>query len=372
MSFRPIVYTIEDTMLNITFIPALSTLSRVAAGALFASAMSQYPSSTALAQATPSYRITKTIALGAPDRWDYLTFDAASDRVFVAHGDQVTVVDGREGTVIGNVGGFPGGTHGVAIVADMGRGYSDDGKAGTATSFDLKLLRPLRTTKAGIDADGIVFDPFSRHVFVINGDSGSVTAIDPARETVAATIKVGGGLEFGVVDAQGKLYVNGAERQEVVRIDTNTNRVDARWPIPNCTRPHGIAIDSLTHRVFATCVNNIMVVIDTDTGATIATLPIGSRSDAAVFDAKRKLAFSSNGDGTLTVVAEQGPNQFVVLGNVPTALGARTMALNPDSGRIYLVTADFTVNDKASAADARHRYVVTPGTMHMLFLDPVP
>jgi YVTN family beta-propeller protein len=209
-------------------------------------------------------------------------------------------------------------------------------------------------------------------VFVINGDSGSVTVIDPARETVVATIKVGGGLEFGAVDAQGKLYINGAERQEVVRIDTNTNRVDARWPIPKCTRPHGIAIDSLTHRVFATCVNNVMVVIDTDTGATVATLPIGSHSDAAVFDAKRKLVFSSNGDGTLTVVAEKGPNQFAVLGNIPTALGARTMALNPDSGRIYLVTADFTVNDKASAADARHRYVVTPGTMHMLFLDPVP
>jgi YVTN family beta-propeller protein len=324
------------------------------------------------AQTTPAYRVTKTVALGPPDRWDYLTFDAESGRVFVAHGDRVTVVDGRDGTLLGQVEGFPGGTHGVAIAAHAGKGYSDDGKAGTATSFDLKTLKPLTTINASKGADGVIFDPFSRHVFVINGDSESVTVIDPSRDAGVATVKVGGGLEFGVADARGKLYIDGVERQEIVRIDTTTNRVDARWPVPNCSRPHGITIDPLTRRIFATCVNNAMVVVDADSGATIATLPIGARSDAAAFDPKRQLVFSSNGDGTLTVVAEKGPNQFEVVANIPTALGARTMAIDPSSGRIYLITADFTVNDKAVPGDARRQYVTTPGTVHLLFLDPTP
>jgi YVTN family beta-propeller protein len=344
----------------------------VVVGALLAFALWHCWCASAIAQTLPTYRVTKTVALGPPDRWDYLTFDAESGRVFAAHGDRVTVVDGRDGAVLGQVEGFPGGTHGVAIVSRAGRGYSDDGKAGTATSFDLKTLKPLRTIKAAAGADGVIFDPFSRHVFVINGDSESVTVIDPSSDVVVATIEVGGGLEFGAVDAHGKFFIDGVERQEIVRIDTATSRVDARWPIRNCARPHGIAVDPLTHRAFATCVNNVMVVVNTDTGATIATLPIGSRSDAAAFDPKRKLVFSSNGDGTLTVIAEKGQNQFVVLGNVPTALGAKTMALDPDSGRIYLLTADFTVNDKADPTDTRHRYVTTPGTVHMLFLDPAP
>ncbi len=321
---------------------------------------------------TPTYRVTKTVALGPPDRWDYLTFDAESGRVFAAHGDRVTVVDGRDGTILGQIEGFPGGTHGVAIASYAGRGYSDDGHAGTATSFDLKTLKPLRTINAGKGADGIVFDPFSRHVFVINGDGESVSVIDPSSDEVVATIKVGGGLEFGAADARGKFYVNGVERQEIVRIDTKTSRVDARWPVRNCSRPHGIAIDPLTRRIFATCVNNVMVVVDADSGAIIATLPIGSGSDAAAFDPQRKLVFSSNGDGTLTVIAEKGPNQFEVMGNIPTAVGARTMALDAVSGRVYLITADFTDNDKTASGDARRRHSMVPGTVHLLFLDPTP
>ena len=340
--------------------------------AFFAFVFAHDSSADAGAQAMPAYRVTRVVALGPPDRWDYLTFDAGSGRLFVAHGDGVTVVDGREGTVLGKVEGFPGGTHGVAIASYAGRGYSDDGHAGTATSFDLKTLKPLSTIKAGKGADGIVFDPFSRHVFVINGDGESVTVIDPSTDAVVAAVEVGGGLEFGAADARGKLYIDGVERQEIVRVDTRTNRVDARWPLPGCSRPHGIAIDPLTHRVFATCVNNVMVVVDGDSGGIIATLPIGSGSDAAAFDPKRRLVFSSNGDGTLTVVAEKGPDRFEVLSNIPTARGARTMALDAATGRVYLITADFRINDKAAPEDARHRYSIIPGTVHLLFLDPTP
>ena len=324
----------------------------------------------ATAQELPNYRVAKKVALSAPDRWDYLTFDPGSGRVYVAHGDRVTVVDGRDGAILGQIGSFPGGSHGVAIAAANARGYSDDGKAGTVTSFDLATLKPLTTMKSALGADGIIFDPSSHHVFVVNGGSGSVTVIDPVTDTPIAHIDVGGDLEFAAADGRGKVYVNGAEKREIVRIDAATNRVDGRWPVPTCEQPHGIATDASTGRIFVTCINKIMVVIDSESGATVATLPIGSRSDAAAFDSKRKLAFSSNGDGTLTVIEEKSANQFTVLGNIPTELGARTMTLDPATGRIYLVTADYAINDKADPTDTRHRYTVLPGTVHMLFLDP--
>ncbi len=339
-------------------------------GTLCALLFLQYRFDGAWAQSAPLYSITKSIALGAPDRWDYLTFDRDSGRVFLAHGDRVTVINGRDGNVVAEIVGFPGGAHGVAIASQAKRGYSDDGKAGTVTSFDLATLKPMRTIVSGAGADGIIFDPFSGHVFVVNGSGESVSVIDPTKDAALTTIKVGGDLEFGAPDGKGKLYINGAERREIVRIDTAANRIDARWPIPSCERPHGIAVDPSTRRLFATCVNKILVIVDADTGGLISTLPIGARTDAAAFDPKRKLVFSSNGDGTLTVIAEKAPNAFVVAGNVATALGARTMALDPDSGRIYLVTADFTVNDKVDASDTRHRYTITAGTVRLLFLDP--
>src|SRR5208282_3301255 len=270
-------------------------------------------SDNARAQSAPAYSITKTIAIGAPDHWDSVVFDHASHPIFVAHGDRVTVVDGHDGTIVGQVEGFPGGTHGIAISTATGRGYSDDGKAGTASSFDLATLKLLNTIKAAVDADGIVFDPASGHVFVINGNSGSVTVIDPASDSAITTLNVGGGLEFATEDGNGNLYINGAEKREIVRIDTATNQVDARWPVPNCERPHGIAIDSAAHRLFSSCVNNVLVVVNTNTGATVATLPIGSRTDGAGFDPKRKLVFSSNGDGTLSIIAQKRPDSYVSL-----------------------------------------------------------
>ena len=339
---------------------------------LFALALTLAFCSNGFAQSAPSYTVTKTVALGAPDRWDYLTFDPSSHRVFVAHGDRVTVVDGRDGAIVGQVEGFPGGPHGVAIVPASGRGYSDDGKAGTASSFDLATLKQIKTIKAAPDADGILFDPVSKHIFVINGDSASVTVINPATDTAITTISAGGGLEFAVLDDSGKLYVDGAEKHEIVRIDTKTNQVDAHWAMPNCTKPRGIAIDTATHRLFSSCANNVLVVISTDSGATVASLPIGSRTDAAAFDPRRKLVFSSNGDGTLSMIAEKGPNNFVALASIPTMLGARTMTIDPDSGRLYLVGADYTINAAADPADIRHRYVVTPGSAKLLFLDPTP
>ena len=326
----------------------------------------------AFAQSAPLYTVTKTVALGAPDRWDFVVFDPTSHKVFVAHGDRVTVVDGRTGAILGNVEGLQGGAHGIAIVPGTGRGYTDDGRAGTAASFDLDKLNLINTIKADADADAIVFDPTSGHVFVVDGDPGKLTVIDPKSDSAVATIDAGGKLETAVADDNGKLYVNGEEKREIIRVDTATNQVDGHWPIPNCTSPHGLALDPEAHRLFSSCTNNVLVIVDADTGTTIATLPIGARSDAAAFDPKRKLIFSSNGDGSLSVIAEKDANTFVTVASVATLRSARTMAVDPVSGRLYVVAADTTVNPSADPSDLRHRYVVTPGSAKLLFLDPAP
>jgi YVTN family beta-propeller protein len=318
----------------------------------------------------PLYTITKTVSIGAPDHWDLLTFDPESRRVYIAHGDRVTVVDGRSGEVLGNVEGFAGGTHGVAVVPGSGRGYTDDGRAGTAGSFDLKTLKALKTIKADDDADAIVFDPASGHIFVVDSDPGKITVIDTKTDTVIATLEGGGKLEIGAADGRGKVYINGEEKQEILRVDTRTNTIDARWPIPSCTSPHGLAIDAKARRIFSSCENNVMVVIDADNGKQLAELPIGSRTDGAAYDPGRKRAFSSNGDGTLTVIGEKTPNSFVSLGSVPTMRGARTMTVDPKTGRLYLVAADLTVDESVDPADVRHRYSVVPGSAKLLFLDP--
>jgi YVTN family beta-propeller protein len=299
-------------------------------------------------------------------------FDPDSKRVYVAHGDRITVVDGRSGAVIGTVEGMPGGTHGVAISHATGKGYTDDGKAGMAVAFDLKSLKVVKQIKAEPDADGIVFDPPSGHIFVIDGDSGRLTVIDPKTDAVVATVDGGGGLEFGVTGNNGKFYVDGAEKNQIVRVDTKTNMADAHWAMPACVKPHGLAIDQEHHRLFASCSNKIMVVVNADTGAVIATLPIGDGTDFASFDPERGLAYSSNRDGTLSVVAELSPDNFASLPAISTQIGARTMAIDPDSGRIYLVTADMTLNDAASSADSRRRYSVKPGSVRLLFLDLAP
>jgi YVTN family beta-propeller protein len=344
--------------------PAFAAMMTVLAAN--AAAAAAYP------EAQPNYHITKVVPLGKPDRWDYVVFDPTSHRVYVAHGDRITVVNGRSGARIGTVKGMPGGAHGVAIPHATGMGYTDDGHAGMVVKFKLKTLKVVKRIRAEADADGIVFDPASGHIFVIDGDSGKLTVIDPKTDAVVATVDGGGGLEFGDTGDNGKFYVDGVEKNEIVRVDTATNLADAHWAMPTCVKPHGLAIDRSHHRLFASCSNKVMVVMNADSGAVIATLPIGEGTDFATFDPERGLAYSSNRDGTLSVVAERSPDDFVALAPIPTPIGARTMAIDPKTGRIYLVTAEMTVNESAASNDFRHRYTIKPGSVRLLFLDRGP
>jgi YVTN family beta-propeller protein len=321
----------------------------------------------------PSYHVTKTVALGAPDRWDYIVYDSNMHRVYVSHGDRVTVVDGNNGTILGQIqGAMPGGTHGIGISTATGKGYTDDGQAGVAVPFDLKTLKVGAPVKAEKDADGIAFDPTSGHVFVVDGDSEKLTVVDPKTDSVVATIDGGGGLEYAVAGGNGKVYVNGAEKKEILRIDTATNKVDAHWPIPDCTSPHGLAVDPNGHRLFSTCLNSVMMVLNTDTGAVVAKMPIGAGTDGAAFDPKRKLAFSSNNDGTISVIQEKDAQTFVGLGSIKTQVTGKNMGIDPDTGRLFVAVADIDPKAPVPAGPNGRpgRPRPLPGTLKLLFLDP--
>jgi hypothetical protein len=321
------------------------------------------------AQKAPEYRTVKTVALGAPDRWDYVVFDSGSGRVFIAHGDELTVVDGSSGEIAGHVKGFHGITHGIAVVKDSDRGYTDEGEAGKAASFDLKTLAVQKRIQAAEGADAITFDPVSNHVFIINGDAGTITVIDPKADGAVGTIAVGGKLEYGVPGENGRLFVNGAAKREVVSIDTSNNNIAARWPVPDCDSPHGLAIDAGSHRLFVSCLNQLLTVVDSQSGHIVGTVPIGSGSDAVVFDPKRKLVFSSNGkDGNISVIDAKNPASYTSLGSIKTAISARTMSINPATGRLYLASADIVPN----APPANNGRIPTvPGSLKLIFLDPV-
>ncbi len=326
----------------------------------------------ALAADTPkvSYKLVQTIPLGAGERWDYVTYDPDANRVFVSHGDHVTVVDLAHGAVAGQISTFPGGTHGIGIATAAGRGYTDDGKAGTVGSFDLKTFNVTATLKAAPDADGIVSDPASGHIFVIEGDSGTISVVDPKANAVVATIAVGEGLEAGTSDGAGKLYVDGAEKNDMVEIDTKTNSVVAHWPMADCVRPHGIAVDPVARRVFATCVNKEMMVLDADNGRIVANPPIGSGSDGAGFDPVRKIAISSNGEGTLSLIKEIDPEHFVALDPVSTARSARTMAIDPGTGRVFLPAADVAKVDPPTTPGGRPHVTFAPNSLKLLVFAP--
>ncbi len=316
--------------------------------------------------AAPAYHLVQTTPLGAPDRWDYVVFDRPSHRVYVAHGDTLSVVDGPSGRLVGKVEGIAGGTHGTAVSVAAGQGFTDDGKAGVVVAFDLATLKILTRIPAADDADGIVADPVTGHIFVVDGDPGKVSVIDPRTDAGIATLDGGGKLEAAVADGRGRLFVNGEAKRDVVVIDTRTDRVLAHWPIPDCESPHGIAVDPVGGRLFTSCENSLMEVLDTSTGKVVAAVPIGLGSDSAAWDPKRKRAFSSNGaDGTISVIQQKTADSYEALAPIVTVRSGRTMDLDPETGRLFVAAADLDPN---VAPGARRRAL--PGSLRLLSYDP--
>ncbi|HEY1859361.1 MAG TPA: YncE family protein [Gemmataceae bacterium] len=288
--------------------------------------------------AAPSYKVTDKFALGGDGGWDYLTFDAAAKRLYIARNNRVMVVDAEKGKLIGEVPETQG-IHGVALVPDLNRGFTSNGGDASVTVFDLKTLKETARIKVGKRPDALVYDPATGRVFTMNAGDSTASAIDVKTEKVAGTVDLGGKPEAVVSDEKGHIYVNIENKNEIVDIDADKLKVVHRWPVGPGEEPAGLAIDRAKRRLFATCHNEKMIVLDADSGKVLGTPAIGKGTDACVFDADAGLAFSSNGDGTLTIVKDDGKGKFEVVDNVKTQQGARTMALDPNTHKIYLATA---------------------------------
>jgi DNA-binding beta-propeller fold protein YncE len=313
-----------------------------------------------------TYTLVKSVPLGAPDRWDYVVYDDQTHRVYVAHGDRLAVVDARTGNLVGEVAGIAGGTHGTAVSLATGQGFTDDGRNGKAVAFDLPSLKVTREIAANVDADALALDAATGKLFVVEGDPAALTVIDTRTDAPVAMIKAGEKLEYAVADGRGSIYVAGEANGDMLKIDAGSNSIAARWPTPGCSSPHGIAFDARAHRAFMGCVNNVMMVVDTASGRTVARLPIGRGSDAVAFDPVRKRIFSSNGaDGTISVYQQLSPDRYVALPPIETSVSARTMSLDPKTGRLFVAAAD---TDPSPTPGSRAK--VRPGTLKLLILQP--
>jgi YVTN family beta-propeller protein len=322
---------------------------------------------TAHAADAPKYHILRHMAVGGDGGWDYLTFDPAGHRLFIARSTRVMVVDVASGQLSAEIVNTPG-VHGVALVPEAGQGYASNGRESTVTVFDLKDLHEIARIKVGDTPDAIVYDPSSKRVFTFNARSKDTTAIDVATGKVAGTIPLGGKPEFSVSDGKGHMYVNNEDKSEIVEFDPQSLKETHRWKLTGCESPSGLAMDRKNRRLFAGCDNKKMAVMNADTGAVITTLAIGDGVDANAFDPETMLAFSSNGEGNLTVVHEDSPDKFTVVETVPTEKGARTMALDPETHKVYLVTAKFGPAP-APTADAPHpRPSILPNSFEVIEL----
>jgi DNA-binding beta-propeller fold protein YncE len=314
------------------------------------------------------YRVVDTVKLGGAGGWDYLTFDPASRRLFVSHGTHVVVVDADTRAMVGDIPDTPG-VHGIAIATELGRGFVSNGRAGTATIFDLKTLEKIGEVKTGQNPDAILYDRASGRVFTFNGRSADATAFDAATGAVAGTIPLGGKPEFAVADGKGRIYVNVEDTSEIATLDSKGLQVKSRWPLKPCEEPSGLAFDGEHQRLFAVCRNQLMAVVDAASGRMVTTLPIGRGVDGAVFDPATGLAFSSNGEGTLTVVHEDSPESFRIVETVKTRAGARTIALDPKTHRVFLSTAQLGPPPAPTPETPRPRPIAVPGTFVLLVLD---
>jgi YVTN family beta-propeller protein len=285
--------------------------------------------------AAPGYHVIKKVQLGGEGFWDYLSVDEAARRLYVSHGTNVAVVDLETDKKVSDIPNLQG-VHGIAIAPEFNRGFISCGRSNTAVMFDLKSLAVLGQVPTGTGPDAIIYDPASKRVFVFNGRGNNATVIDAATNTVAGTIALGGSPEAGRPDGKGKVYVNIADTSEVVEIDSKKMAVTKRFSIKPGVEPSGLAIDVDHHRVFSGCDNKIMTVLDIETEKVIATVPIGDRCDGVGFDQETGLAFSSNGEGTLTVVKESSPGKFEVSETVTTQQGGRTMTIDSKTHQVYV------------------------------------
>ncbi|TDD95949.1 YncE family protein [Flavobacterium cellulosilyticum] len=326
-------------------------------GFSFASAISQ------------NYTISKKIKIAGDGGWDYLAVDDVNQHLFVSHGNVVNVVDLKTDQIMATI-PDTNGVHGIAIANDLNKAFISNGKDNSVSIINLNTFELIE--KVAIDGknpDAILYDTFSKKVFTYNGNSSDATVLDAVSNKVIKNIPLGGKPEFSVTNTKGLIYVNIENTNEIKTINATKLIVTATWNIAPGEEPSGLAIDLVTNRLFSVCGNNIMVVVNALNGKIIKTLPIGEGCDGAAFDAKKKLVFSSNGEGTITVVKEENENLFSVLETVQTQKGARTIALNKTTNQLYLSTANFGEKPKPTTENPKPRASLVPNSFVVLVID---
>jgi YVTN family beta-propeller protein len=316
--------------------------------------------------AQSNYRVINRIPVEGNGGWDYITMDEAASRLYVSHGNEMNVVDIATQKVIGIVPDTKG-VHGIALASDLNKGFISNGRDTSVTVIDLKTLKLIAKIKVtGNNPDAIMYDALSHKVFTFNGRSSNSTVIDANTNKVIGTIKLIGKPEFPVNDLKGRIYVNIEDKNSISVININTLKVEKTWSIAPGESPSGLAIDLKNHRLFSVCENKLMVVVDYMTGKVISTLKIGEGVDGVSFDPGLNRVYTSNGEGTMTVVQEKDANTFVVLENVRTQKGARTITVNTKTHRLYLPTAEYGAAPAPTTDNPHPRAGIKPGTFTVL------
>ena len=342
--------------------PLLDTLRRTR-NVLGAAALLACVYIPAAAQSTSPYKIVDHWKIGGTGGWDYLTVDPAAHRLYVTHGPRVEVLDTTSGKVVGSITGLKG-THGVALNTDGKTGYVSDGQGNSVLVFDRSDFHTITTIPAGTNPDGIAFEPVTKTVWAFNGRSQDATVIDAATNKVIATIKLPGKPEFPIADGKGIVFDNIETANAIVRLDAQSKTLTATWKLDACDSPSGLAFDEQHRRLFPVCDGKKMGVVDADSGKQLASPAIGEGPDAAGFSAKYQLAFASAGDGTLTIIDTAHDNK--VLQTLATERGARTMAYDPATDRVYLATAKFGPRPEPTATTPRPRPPVLPDSFEVI------
>ena len=316
------------------------------------------------------YKFLNEIPIGGEGGWDILTIDSAASRLYLSHATKVVVVDLNKNAVLGEIADTPG-VHAFMPVPELQRGFSSNGKESKSSVVDLKTLSTTSKIDTGQNPDAIAYEPRRGEVYIFNHTGNSATVIDAKQAKVVATIPLGGGPEFAVADsAAGRVYCNLEDKNEVAVIDATKHEVVARWSVAPGTEPSGIALDAAHHRLFATCHNKMMAMLDTETGKVIATVPIGAGVDGCAFDDSTQLAFASCGDGTTTIAKEETPEKLTVVQTLKTELRARTIALDSKTHRIYLPSAQFQPPPSPAPGASPARPTIVPNTLKLLVYGP--
>jgi DNA-binding beta-propeller fold protein YncE len=322
------------------------------------------------AQNVTGYKIVQKIQLAGEGFWDYLNADDATGMLYISHGGMVNVVDMTTGKSVATITDVNG-VHGIAIVPEFNKGFITNGTDSSVTVFSTKDYSTIEKVKVtGKGPDAILFEPFSKSIITWNGRTSNATVIDAKTDKVIQTIALAGKPEAAVSDGKGKVFVNIEDKSEVCMINVKTWKVEQTWSIAPGEEPSGLALDNENHRLFS-ATNKLMVVLDAETGKVITTLPTGGGVDGAGFDQGLKRAYSSCGEGVLTVVQEETPNSFKVLGNVQTQAGARTISVSQKTHRIYLPTAEFGPTPEKTTDNPRPRSAIKPNSFMVLVIEPV-